>query len=145
MDGITRTPAQDVIPPGCPVARVNPFAPDHMLDPFPYYQELQRDTPVAYVADHDFWMVTSHGLCLEVLRDPVAFRQWDGDELFQPGEGPPLVEGNGQIEGRLTAQGRQHGLVGQPVTRPEHAPDLPGRSRTHAHAAPDRRPDDGEN
>jgi cytochrome P450 len=90
VDGITRTPAQDVVPPGCPVARVNPFAPDRMLDPFPYYRELQRDTPVAYVAEHDFWMVTSHALCIEVLRDPVAFRQWDGDELFQPGEGPPL-------------------------------------------------------
>jgi len=75
---------------GCPVAGVNPFAPEHLSDPFPHYRELQEATPVAYVAEHDFYVVTTHDLCIEVLRNPTVFRQWDGDELFQPGQGPPL-------------------------------------------------------
>ncbi|TRW47625.1 cytochrome P450 [Georgenia yuyongxinii] len=58
--------------------------------PFPMYKHLREQAPVAHIRDHDFYMVTTHDLCMEVLRDPATFRQWDGDEMFGPGEGPPL-------------------------------------------------------
>jgi cytochrome P450 len=69
---------------------VDPFARDTVECPFPMYKHLREHAPVAYLPEHDMYMVTTHALCMEVLRNPATFRQWDGDEMFAAGEGPPL-------------------------------------------------------
>jgi cytochrome P450 len=69
---------------------IDPTHPSNRECPFPMYSHLRAEAPVAYVTDHDFYMVTTHDLCMKVLRDPKTFRQWDGDEMFESGQGPPL-------------------------------------------------------
>jgi cytochrome P450 len=58
--------------------------------PFPAYRRLRETEPVSYVPEHDLYIVTSYALASEVLRTPADFKQWTGDEMFEPGGGPPL-------------------------------------------------------
>ncbi|HEX3930500.1 MAG TPA: cytochrome P450 [Nocardioides sp.] len=69
---------------------LDPMHASHRECPFPLYERLRTEAPVAYVPEHDFYTVATHDLCMRVLRDPATFRQWDGDEMFEPGQGPPL-------------------------------------------------------
>lgn len=58
--------------------------------PFPMYKELREAEPVRYMPGHDLYLVTSYEVATHVLRTPEDFRQWTGDEMFEPGGGPPL-------------------------------------------------------
>ena len=69
---------------------LDPTHPANVECPFPLYRQLRASAPVAYIASHDFYMVSTYESCHEVLRNPATFRQWDGDEMFEAGQGPPL-------------------------------------------------------
>ena len=72
------------------MSSLDPLAADHRQCPHPVYRELRAHDPVAYLADRGCFVVTTHALCLDALRQPTVFKQWDGDEMFEPGQGPPL-------------------------------------------------------
>lgn len=61
--------------PGCPYAR---------------YEKLRANDPVHWDAENDYFLVSTHDLVLEVLKNPADFRQWDGDEIYGPGLAPPM-------------------------------------------------------
>lgn len=66
----------------------NPYAKDFIRTPDPTWQTLIRDYPVAWHTDLMMWLVSSHALCDEVLKEPrfsPDFRQWE----FAP---PPKAE-----------------------------------------------------
>ena len=48
------------------------FAPETAEDPFEYYQALRTREPVHRMPS-GMWIVASHALCLEAMRDPEAF------------------------------------------------------------------------
>jgi cytochrome P450 len=75
---------------GGPAIVLDPTDPANVECPFPLYQQLRASAPVAYIETHDFYMVSTYESCMEVLRNPATFRQWDGDEMFEAGQGPPL-------------------------------------------------------
>ena len=50
-------------------------------DPYPTYEKLRSDGPVAYVESLDAYMVTGHAECMEAMRNHDVYRQWDGSEL----------------------------------------------------------------
>ncbi|MCW2613528.1 MAG: hypothetical protein JWN08_522 [Frankiales bacterium] len=52
---------------------VDPYAVAFQQDPHPVYAALRASAPVAQVADHGFWMVTTMALVREVLRDPETY------------------------------------------------------------------------
>ncbi|MFJ2033168.1 cytochrome P450 [Streptosporangium sp. NPDC087985] len=89
MNQVAQAPSSPMIVDGQEIV-IDPTAPSNVECPFPMYRHLRAESPVAYIAEHDFYMVTTHDLCMTVLRDPATFRQWDGDEMFEPGQGPPL-------------------------------------------------------
>jgi cytochrome P450 len=68
-------------PPGtamsaCPVVYGKPFDPldpEQVVDPFPWLSQAQREAPVFYVEDFDFWCVTRYDDVLEVLKDPSTY------------------------------------------------------------------------
>jgi len=47
-------------------------------DPYPTYARLRRETPVAYLSDHDLWLLTRHADVLEALRQPDVFSSREG-------------------------------------------------------------------
>lgn len=50
-------------------------------DPYPTYEKLRSQGPVAYVDSLDAYMVTGHAECMAAMRNHDVFRQWDGSEL----------------------------------------------------------------
>lgn len=52
---------------------VDPFDPQFQRDPFPMFAELRESDPVHYIAEHDWYMVTSMDLIREALRQPKLF------------------------------------------------------------------------
>ncbi len=51
----------------------NPFNPEALQCPFPHYAKMRAAGPVHHVESIAAYLVTSHELILEVLRDPVTF------------------------------------------------------------------------
>ncbi|MER7845387.1 cytochrome P450 [Kitasatospora sp. NPDC096077] len=49
---------------------IHPFAPAGRADPHPAYRWLRANDPVHYDAASRLWLVTGHGDCATVLRDP---------------------------------------------------------------------------
>lgn len=50
-----------------------PTDPAVIDDPYPHYARLRAEEPVAYLADHDLWLVTRYADVVRVLRDPAVF------------------------------------------------------------------------
>jgi len=61
----------------------------HTDCPFPTYAHLRDEAPVAYSEQLECWVVSTYQLCHQVLTQPNRFRQWDGNEMHEPDNGPP--------------------------------------------------------
>lgn len=72
-------------------ADYNPFDPAHKRDPFPFYAQARRDTPVFYSPMLNMWVVTRHEDILTVLNEPTVFssRQTLDAAMTLP---PPVLE-----------------------------------------------------
>ena len=53
--------------------RLNLLAPEVRANPYPYYAELRRTTPVCQVAPGDVWAVTRYDDAITVLKNPLLF------------------------------------------------------------------------
>ncbi len=53
--------------------RLNLLAPEVRTNPYPFYAELRRTTPVCQVAPGDFWAVTRYDDVITVLKNPLLF------------------------------------------------------------------------
>jgi cytochrome P450 len=51
----------------------NPLAPAVNADPYPYYAELRRHSPVRHVTDLDLWVVSRHADVRRVMHDHTGF------------------------------------------------------------------------
>lgn len=62
-------------------ARVfNPYSKDFIRNPDPVWQTLMRDYPIAWHKDLQMWIVSSHELCQDLLKDnrfTPDFRAWE--------------------------------------------------------------------
>lgn len=70
-------------------ASIDLHARDHTECPFPGYAQLREEAPVAYSEQLQCWVVSTYELCHQVLKQPELFRQWDGNEMHSPDNGPP--------------------------------------------------------
>lgn len=103
----------------------NPFDlidPEVIENPYPMYDLLRSASPVAYLDEHDIWLVTGYAECMTVLRNPDVFHQWDGSEMFEAGSGPAL--GNPDYWSPAVRQVMEHGYPNVPTlvtcNQPEH-------------------------
>lgn len=58
----------------------NPYSRDYIRNPHPAWQRLIREFPLAWHKDLQMWLVSSHALCDEVLKDnrfTPNFRAWE--------------------------------------------------------------------
>lgn len=49
------------------------LSPETRRCPFPFYEELHRDRPVAWVAEIGMYVVSTYDLIMQVVRDPATF------------------------------------------------------------------------
>ncbi len=70
----------------------DPFGPAALDDPYPIYAQLRRLAPVAYLEDHDVWMLARYDDVVRAWRDPAAFSSVRGMGVAYPrflgGAGP---------------------------------------------------------
>lgn len=59
--------------PAVPADVFDPFGPAALDDPYPHYAQLRRLTPVAYLEDHDVWMLARYDDVARAWRDPAGF------------------------------------------------------------------------
>src|ERR1700720_2929745 len=52
---------------------VDPYSDEFQQSPFAAYAALRATAPVYQVPDHGFYLITTHALVREVLRDPVTY------------------------------------------------------------------------
>ncbi|MGW5381538.1 cytochrome P450 [Nocardia sp. NPDC003963] len=58
----------------CPILRnYQPFAPEHLADPYPVWRLSHQQAPVFYVPSAGFWAVTGYDEVLQVARDTGTF------------------------------------------------------------------------
>jgi cytochrome P450 len=58
----------------------NPFSPDFVRNPAPAWQHLLREYPLAFHRDLGMWIVSSHELCVEMMKNQKFsnnFRLWE--------------------------------------------------------------------
>lgn len=58
----------------------NPYSKDYIREPRPVWQRLLRDYPLAWHKDLQMWLVNSHALCDQVLKDQrftPNYRAWE--------------------------------------------------------------------
>lgn len=60
---------------------VDPFSPEVLEDPYPFYALLRREAPVFRIADKDSYLVTRYADVLRVLKDPKTFSNRGGPGL----------------------------------------------------------------
>ena len=54
-------------------------------DPFPHYARLRREAPMAWHAEHGYWVASRHHEVMEVSRDPEVFCSAKGILYFEIG------------------------------------------------------------
>ncbi len=59
----------------------NPYAPEHMLDPFPLYERMRKLAPVIWLEKVGVWGVFVDDVCREILADPNRFGSAGGGGL----------------------------------------------------------------
>ncbi|MGY1812260.1 cytochrome P450 [Blastococcus sp. SYSU D00820] len=57
---------------------LDPYGPDALADPYPFYARLREQGPLVYVPRRDAWYVTSHAAATKVLRGHADFVSGDG-------------------------------------------------------------------
>ncbi len=62
----------------------DPFAPDVMRDPFPYYQVLREKYPVYRLEQYDAWAISRYEDVLKILTDPQAHLTTTEGTLMSP-------------------------------------------------------------
>jgi cytochrome P450 len=55
------------------VVEFDPFSAEVVADPYPWYEQLQRQGPVQRIPTRDLWMVTGYDQVTTVLRDPATY------------------------------------------------------------------------
>jgi cytochrome P450 len=76
-------------------------ADDLSTDPHPLLHRLRADQPVSWVPALDAWLVTDHGLCVEVMLDPETFTVDDPRFSTQQVIGPSMLSLDGAEHRRL--------------------------------------------
>ncbi|WP_408898838.1 cytochrome P450 [Nocardioides sp. R1-1] len=68
------------LPTAAPVApsEFDPYQPEALADPYPFYARLREHGPVVYVPGRDIWLVSGHAEASSVLRNHGAFVSGDG-------------------------------------------------------------------
>ncbi|MEY2928141.1 MAG: hypothetical protein RL367_2618, partial [Pseudomonadota bacterium] len=59
---------------GCPVTHgFTPFEPSYLSDPYPWFNTLREETPVAYAPNYDLYLVTRFDDIVSVLKNRDVF------------------------------------------------------------------------
>jgi cytochrome P450 len=56
----------------------DPFDPDVLEDPYPWYAWLRSEAPAYHVAEHDVWVLSRYDDVVHALRDPATFSSNEG-------------------------------------------------------------------
>ncbi len=93
--------------PGNPVSDF--FTQELIEDPYPFYEQLRAEGPAVFIPQLDVWMVGRYDECMEVLRTPEVFHQWDGSELNS--SNPEVAEELAEMFG-ITPEEASGGIFG---------------------------------
>src|SRR5918993_311767 len=97
----------------------DPFDPDYLAGPYPYFARLRSETPVFYAPKIDFWVVSSHEDIQTIVKDPETFSNARVQEPLHP----------------LTPEALEKLRAGVRVTPTTSTADPPLHKRTRKHAA----------
>lgn len=135
-------PAAELPQPSLP--HYNPFDQAHKRNPFPFYAQAQRETPVFFSPVIDMWVVTRYADVVEVLSDPARFSS--AQALMTPRQLPPealevLRQGYARKPSLLSsdppAHDRLRGLCNKAFT-PQRVAKMESRVRALAQGLLDR-------
>lgn len=57
----------------------DPWLPDVLADPYPYYRWLRDEAPVYHVAEHDIWVISRYDDLLTAVRNTAVFSSNQGN------------------------------------------------------------------
>jgi cytochrome P450 len=60
------------------VATFDPFSADAIADPYPYYDQLRDQAPVAWLPDLNAWFISRYVDVLTVIHDPATYSSAEG-------------------------------------------------------------------
>lgn len=122
------------------VPHYNPFDQVHKRNPFPFYAEARRETPVFFSPVLKMWVVTRYADIVEVLADPAHY---SSQRFFETPHAPPpavlevLRQGYPLVPALINndppAHTRIRGLCNKAFT-PQRVATMEGRVRALAHA-----------
>lgn len=109
---------------GAAITHYDPFSPECLDDPYPYYAWLRDEHPLYYVEDYDMWVVSRFQDVYDMLGDPeLPFEAREGTvptraEMLARNDGPvpplPLDPVAGFTRMDQPHQGRLRGFLNQP-------------------------------
>jgi hypothetical protein len=97
----------------------DPLDPEYLADPYPYFAEFRRETPIFYAPKIDFWVVSRYEDILNIVKDPETFSNVRVQEPLYP----------------LTEEALARLKEGVRVTPTTSTADPPLHRRTRKHAA----------
>lgn len=117
----------DARPGACPLSSINPFDPDLLQDPYPYFERLRNEAPVYRDPQTGIVSVATYDLIMEVNRQPQVFsnnfaeqlrsgstQEIDPEELAIMSEG--VLVANTMLTADPPAHTRYRKLAGQAFT-----------------------------
>ncbi len=57
----------------------DPWAPEVLEDPYPFFTQLRAEAPVVHIKEHDLWMITRYDDLLSAVRDTATFSSDQGN------------------------------------------------------------------
>jgi cytochrome P450 len=96
------------------LATFNPFDPAAMQCPFPHYAQMREEQPVMLIESVGMYLVTSHDLVMQVLRDPATYSSMFG------GASMPLPSGARAKMSEVMADGYPRVPTMLTADMPEH-------------------------
>ena len=93
--------------PAVPADVFDPFGPAALDDPYPFYAQLRRLAPVAYLEDHGVWMLARYDDVARAWQDPAGFSSVRGMGVAYPrflGQAEPPGSGAGTGTGSTGGQ-----------------------------------------
>ena len=128
------------------LATFNPFDPAAIQCPFPHYAQMRDEAPVMLIESVGMYLVTSHELVMQVLRDPGTYSSlFGGASMPLPSDARAkmsevMADGYPRVPTMLTADMPEHtryrrlvskwisrvGVTGRPASASGPAAPCPG-------------------
>ena len=110
--------AQDAAPLGAPVSDIDPFTPQHILDPYPWHEEMREKGPLVWLTKYQCFLAPRHAETYRIISEYQTFSSAAGVGYTNFSKEKPWRQPSMLLEADPPDHTRRRAIVGRILSAP---------------------------